>query len=59
SNRRDMGGLPPTGQWARLEVPASLLGLEGATLNGMSFMLVDGRATWDSAGRTSNSAPGR
>jgi subtilisin family serine protease len=51
SNRRDMGELPPTGQWVRLEVPAGLLGLEGATLKGMSFMLVDGRATWDYAGR--------
>ena len=57
SNRRNMGSLPPAGQWARLEVPASLLDLEGATLNGMSFMLVDGRATWDYAGRNSSSAP--
>src|SRR5439155_23582768 len=30
SNRRDMGDLPPVGQWVRLEVPASLLDLEGA-----------------------------
>ncbi|MBI4661521.1 MAG: Ig-like domain-containing protein [Verrucomicrobia bacterium] len=46
-----MGALPPLGQWVRLEVRASQLNLEGAKLNGMSFMLVDGRATWDYCGR--------
>jgi len=54
SNRQDMGPLPPAGQWVRLEVPASLVGLEGATLRGLRFMLVDGRATWDAAGRNAN-----
>ncbi len=57
SSCRDMGDLPPVGQWVRLEVPAGLLDLEGATLKGMSFMLVDGRATWDYAGRYSIGAP--
>src|SRR5205807_2420780 len=33
------GALPPTGHWARLEVPASQVGLEGSTLTGMSFTL--------------------
>src|SRR5882757_1805574 len=51
SDRLDMGDLPPTGQWVRLEVPASALQLEGALLKGMSFMLYDGRATWDFTGR--------
>jgi hypothetical protein len=46
-----MGSLPATGQWVRLEVPASLLGLEGQTLSGMAFTLYDGRATWDHAGK--------
>ena len=51
SSRRNMGPLPPTGQWVRLEVPASLVGLEGRTVNGMAFSLYNGRATWDYAGK--------
>ncbi len=51
SDRRPMGGLPPTATWVRLEVPAHALGLEGAKLKGMSFALFDGKATWDLAGR--------
>jgi hypothetical protein len=46
-----MGGLPPTGQWVRLAVPAAQVGLEGRTLNGMAFTLQGGRATWDYAGK--------
>jgi subtilisin family serine protease len=57
SDRLNMGALPPTGQWVRLEVPASALQLEGAVLKGMSFMLDDGRATWDYAGRSSAGNP--
>ena len=49
-SRRYMGPLPATGQWVRLEVPASLVGVEGAAINGMAFTLFDGRATWDQAG---------
>ncbi|MGB5470637.1 MAG: M4 family metallopeptidase [Woeseiaceae bacterium] len=54
-SRQYMGPLPPTGQWVRLEVPASAVGLEGAAVTGMSFNLYDGRATWDTAGITSTS----
>ncbi|HEX4646319.1 MAG TPA: S8 family peptidase [Verrucomicrobiae bacterium] len=54
SSRLYMGGLPPAGQWTRLEVPASALQLEGAVLQGMSFMLYDGSATWDYTGRSSS-----
>ena len=50
ATRRYMGPLPPAGQWVRLEVPASLLELEGIAVNGMSFTLFNGRATWDYAG---------
>ncbi|HYE07019.1 MAG TPA: autotransporter-associated beta strand repeat-containing protein [Planctomycetota bacterium] len=50
--RRHMGNLPATGQWVRLEVPASLLGLEGATMDGQAYTLVDGRVTWDRSGYT-------
>ena len=52
SSRRYMGALPATGTWVRLAVPASWVGLEGRTLNGMAFTLFGGRATWDYAGTT-------
>ena len=53
SDRIDMGSLPSAGQWVRLAVPASALKLEGGVLQGMSFMLYNGQAAWDYAGRTS------
>jgi hypothetical protein len=53
NSRRNMGALPTAGQWVRLAVPASQLGLEGRTLNGMAFTLYNGRATWDYAGKSS------
>jgi len=34
-------------------VPASAVGLDGHTLTGMNFVLYDGRATWDYAGKSS------
>ncbi len=49
--RRYMGAVPAGGGWVRLEVPASAVGLEGATVTAMSFTLYDGRVTWDTAGR--------
>lgn len=52
NSRRFIGPLPPAGQWVRLEVPASLVGLEGRTLNGLAFSMFNGRATWDYAGKT-------
>jgi YD repeat-containing protein len=51
ASRRYMGPLPQAGGWVRLEVPASAVGLEGKTVNGMAFTLYDGRATWDKAGK--------
>jgi hypothetical protein len=53
ASRRYMGPLPAAGRWARLEVPAALVGLEGHTLRGMSFIQYNGRAAWDHAGKTS------
>jgi hypothetical protein len=50
-SRRYIGALPATGQWVRLAVPASQVGLEGHTLNGMAYTLYGGRATWDYAGK--------
>jgi uncharacterized repeat protein (TIGR01451 family) len=51
ASRRYMGPLPAAGNWVRLEVPASLVGLEGRALNGIGFALYGGRATWDAAGK--------
>jgi len=51
ASQRPMGALPAAGQWVRLAVPASLVGLEGRTLSGMSFILYSGRAAWDEAGK--------
>ena len=52
-SRRNMGALPAAGQWARLEVPAASVGLEGKNVRGMAFSVFDGRATWDAAGKGS------
>jgi hypothetical protein len=48
---RRMGPRPPAGQWVRLEVLASQVGLEGRLVTGMAFTLFGGRATWDRAGK--------
>jgi hypothetical protein len=50
ASRTNMGSLPTAGQWVRLEVPASAVGLEGRIVEGMAFTLYSGRAAWDSAG---------
>ena len=55
-SRRYMGPLPPAGEWVRLEVPASEVGLEDREVNGMAFTLWGGRATWDVAGKAGSEA---
>jgi hypothetical protein len=45
-----MGPMPAAGQWTLLTVPASVVGLEGLTLDGMAFSEFGGRATWDYSG---------
>ena len=52
-SRRYMGPLPPAGEWVRLEVEASEVGLEEREVNGMAFTLYGGRATWDLTGKES------
>lgn len=52
ASRRYIGPLPAAGQWVRLQVPASQVGLEGRILNGMAFTLYNGRATFDRAGKS-------
>ncbi len=45
--------IPATGQWVRLAVPASAVGITGpVVVRGMAFTLYGGRATWDHAGRS-------
>src|SRR5204863_161368 len=56
-SRTFVGSLPASGQWVRLEVAASLLGLEGKTLSGMAFDAYGGRVTWDRAGRSITTTP--
>ncbi|HEY1171781.1 MAG TPA: hypothetical protein VGH19_10450, partial [Verrucomicrobiae bacterium] len=51
-SRYNAGALPATGQWVRLEVPASAVGLEGKTVKGMAFSAYGGRVTWDATGKT-------
>jgi hypothetical protein len=49
--RTRIGPLPDTGKWVRLEVPANLVGAEGASMSGQSFDLYDGRGWFDRSGR--------
>ena len=51
-SRHYMGPLPASGQWVRLEVPASAVGLEGSTVLGMCFTEFNGRAAWDHTGKS-------
>src|SRR5207302_9094842 len=53
ASQQPMGALPATGQWVRLGVPASAVGLEGHPLTGMHFSLLDGRPTGGYAGKPS------
>lgn len=41
------GSLPPAGQWVRLKIPASALGLEGKVVKGIAYGTYGGRAWWD------------
>ncbi len=56
ASRLYIGPLPPAGEWVRLSVPASAVGLEGHELNGMAFTLSDGRASWDHIGKVTAGA---
>ncbi len=53
-----MGALPSTGEWVRLEVPAEKLGLRpGTKLNGLAFTQFGGTVWWDNAGIVSINDP--
>jgi hypothetical protein len=45
-----MGPLPEAGAWVRLEVQSDAVKLQDTTVYGMTFLVVDGYATWDRAG---------
>ena len=50
--RVNIGPLPPTGEWVRLDVKAQSLGISApVNIDGMAFTLSGGQATWDYAGR--------
>ncbi|WP_139559733.1 hypothetical protein [Methylotetracoccus oryzae] len=51
SSRFHMGLLPRLGEWTRLDIPASNVGLAGQTIKGISFMLYDGRAAFGAFGQ--------
>jgi mono/diheme cytochrome c family protein len=51
ASRRRIGDLPTAGQWVRLDIPASEVGLNGgAQINGWAFTQFDGTVHWDKAG---------
>ena len=53
-----MGALPETGKWVRLEVEAGKLGLgPGTRITGMAFTQSEGTAYWDKAGLDSVQDP--
>jgi hypothetical protein len=54
----DMGKLPETGKWVRLEVEAAAVGLKrGAKVSGLAFAQFDGTVYWDKAGLLSPNDP--
>jgi hypothetical protein len=49
--KTQIGPLPKTGEWVRLEVNPATLGLKpGMKVDGMAFTLCDGMVHWDKAG---------
>ncbi len=55
-----IGKLPDTGKWVRLEVDAARLGLPpGTRISGLAFTMFDGAAWWDKAGQLAVNDPAR
>jgi hypothetical protein len=53
ASRRYMGPLPAVGQWVRLEVLASAVGLtDNSVGHGIRYSLYNGKAAWDYTGKT-------
>jgi len=55
ASRLRMDDLPTLGQWVRVSVPATSVGLGGQPITGMAFTLFDGRAAYGASGRLSGS----
>jgi len=48
-----IGPLPAKGQWVKLSVPASKIGITGTSISGMYFATYAGKVWFDRAGKTS------
>jgi hypothetical protein len=48
--RKPLGGLPETGKWVRLEIPAKEVELDGLAIQGLAFLQFGGTVYWDKAG---------
>ncbi|HEV7684742.1 MAG TPA: Ig-like domain-containing protein, partial [Pyrinomonadaceae bacterium] len=60
-NWRYMGSLPEAGEWARLEIPAAFVGLEGQSVSGMGFGFFkqsgNAQVLWGKSGKSLNVGP--
>jgi hypothetical protein len=56
SRRQISASVPGTGAWVRLDVAASVVGLESTTIDGMAFTLFGGLATWNKVMRWNQTA---
>ena len=57
--KKQLGDLPESGKWVRLEVDLTAFGLSpGTKITGMAFTQFDGRAWWDKAGLVTTDDPG-
>ncbi|MCX7420149.1 MAG: hypothetical protein NT013_11505 [Planctomycetia bacterium] len=50
NSRRRLGDIPKAGEWARLEIPARALDLEGRSIRGVSFTQFSGHCLWGKVG---------
>ncbi len=58
TERVNMGPLPSTGKWVRIEVPAEKLGLkQGSIINGFAMTQFGGTVLWDKIGITGMKDP--
>lgn len=48
-----MGRLPAVGEWVRLKIPATVVGLNGQEIKGIGFVAYGGRAYWDKTTKSS------
>jgi len=51
TSRTNVTPFPTSGQWTRLQVPASAVGLQGQVVQGLALTLYNGRAAFDRGGK--------